>query len=351
LYAIDGRDPKEWVDDVWPRFSTTLPNDANSDMGTVAGSLSRLITTRASQVTILRCASSSACDAGNRQQITIDVAKAIYDEILNPPAVAPPRSFGCSQRFTETAPGSGGFTGEDSVRSTVSGDGLVTQVEFDGFIGMTTWQASFRQIFAASPPRILMDARMGHGGLYQAVVDLLAMMRSSTSPIGVMSLGRGTYDLTDPPWLFDRLKQCLNALTQNQWICLEGNAVGVFTSDATAPGEASRIAWLNTNDVSANDFMPRLLKGRPNLKIFAPHVTAGAFGSIADLPSIITNWSGGSLQVEDSRFAASYDAIPTARWESSHGVEPDIVVAEKLSDAISGVDTMVQTATAWLEGP
>ncbi|HEY8074227.1 MAG TPA: hypothetical protein VIF62_08960, partial [Labilithrix sp.] len=92
LYAIDGRDPKEWVDDVWPRFSTTLPNDANSDMGTVAGSLSRLITTRASHVTFLRCASSSACDAANRQQITIDVAKAIYDEILNPPAVAPPRS-------------------------------------------------------------------------------------------------------------------------------------------------------------------------------------------------------------------------------------------------------------------
>ncbi len=351
LYAIDGRDPKEWIDDVWPRHATTMPNDPGSDYGAVAGDLSRLVSTRASQVTLLRCASSSACDASNRQQITIDIAKILFTAIVNPPATPPARSFGCTQRFSETAAGSGGFNGEDSVRSTTSADGLVTQIEFDGFIGMTTWQASFRRIFASSPPRVIMDARMGHGGYYQAVVDLLNVLRGSAEPIGVFSVGRGTYDLADPPWLFDRLEPCISSTLADQWACLEGNATGILASASAPPGASSRIAWLNTNDVSANDFMPRLLKGRSNFKIFAPHVTAGAFGSIADLPSIATNWSGGSLQVEDSRFAPTKADFANARWESSHGVEPDVVVAEKLSDAIAGVDTIVQAALAWLEGP
>jgi hypothetical protein len=350
LYAIDGRDPKEWLDDVWPRYATTMPNDASSDWGAVAGSLSRLITTRASTVTLLRCASPTACEGGNRQEITVDVAGAVFEALVHPEtAPTTSKQIGCSQRFLETAGGGGGFMGEDSVRTATSPTGE-TLVEFDGFIGTNFWQAAFRQIFAASPPRVIMDARMGHGGYYQAVVDLFNMLRGTNEPFGVMSVGRGTYDLTDPPWLFDRLGQCLTQL-QDQWACLEGNATGVFTSQAAPAGGASKIAWLNTNDVSANDFMPRLLEGRSNLRIFAPHPTAGAFGSIADLPSIATNWGGGSLQVEDSRFADNRSDLTTARWESSHGVVPDVVVAEKLSDAIAGVDTIVQAATAWLEAP
>ena len=43
-------------------------------------------------------------------------------------------------------------------------------------------------------------------------------------------------------------------------------------------------------------------------------------------------------------------AIAT-RGESGHGVEPDVVVVEKLSDALSGVDTIVQAATDWLGSP
>src|SRR5690349_22600245 len=49
----------------------------------------------------------------------------------------------------------------------------------------------------------------------------------------------------------------------------------------------------------SNDFMPRLLKGRSAFKIFGPHPTSGAFGSINEMPSLWTGWSGGSLQVQD----------------------------------------------------
>jgi hypothetical protein len=132
------------------------------------------------------------------------------------------------------------------------------------------------------------------------------------------------------------------------WSCFQGNANGFFAKEASPPGAATRIAWLNTYDVSANDFMPRLLKGRTNIKIFAPHPTSGAFGAISSLPSLWTGWSGGSLQVQDARFAVDLASASTARWESGHGVEPDVIVAEKLSDALAGVDTIVEAATQWL---
>ena len=97
--------------------------------------------------------------------------------------------------------------------------------------------------------------------------------------------------------------------------------------------------------------MPRLLKGRTGFKIFAPHPTSGAFGAILPLPTVASGWSGASIQIQDARFAPSLDAIGEARWESGHGVEPDVVVVQKLSDALSGTDTIVTTATAWLTSP
>jgi hypothetical protein len=350
LFAIDGRAPKEWVDDNWARFATTLPNDPASDWGPSANDLGRLISLRASTVTLLRCASSSSCAPGAGQQsITIDVGAALFKALTGPDTVST-NSFGCSQRFTNSVStlASGG-SGEDAV-SVETGGGGETRVQFDGFVGQTTWPAAMQSVFNARPAKVLMDARMGHGGYFETVQTLFNLLRGPSEPAGVLSFGRGTYDLTDPPWLFDRLTDCSNARA-DQWTCLQGNAIGFFAKNTDPPGAATRIAWLNTYDVSANDFMPRLLQGRSNFKIFAPHPTSGAFGAISELPGIASGWSGGSLQVQDSRFAANSAAAATTRWESGHGVPPDVVVAEKLSDAIAGVDTILQAATTWLATP
>jgi hypothetical protein len=93
------------------------------------------------------------------------------------------------------------------------------------------------------------------------------------------------------------------------------------------------------------------VKGRENLKIFSPGPTSGAFGSISSIPSFLIGWGGGSMQMQDSRFGATFADFASARWESGHGVEPDVVVVQKLSDAIDGVDTILQAATAWLATP
>jgi hypothetical protein len=357
--AIDGKDPKQWVDENWPKFATTLPNDPASDWGSSANDLARLVTTRASSITLARCAAANKCEGADRETITIDVSKVVYDAITNP---APQsgggsRSFACSQRFSESVEGqSGGGWGEDKVKTNVGSAGE-TRVSFDGFVGQGGWEDSMSSVFDAKPERVLMDARMGHGGYYTTVEHLFHLLRGTDEPMGVVSIGRGTYDMTDPPWLFQRYGSCTeeSGMSLNggsdMWSCFAGNANGFFAKQADPPGKATKIAWLNTHDVSANDFMPRLLQGRTGFKIFAPHPTSGAFGAVVELPALVAGWSGGSLQIQDARFAKDLTTAETVRWESGHGVPPDVVVVQKLSDALNGKDTILEAASAWLASP
>jgi hypothetical protein len=351
IVAIDGQDPKKWVDEMWPRFATTLPNDPASDWGSAANDLSRLVTTRATSVTLERCASASSCGDGAREKITIDIASVAYKAITNPTEGGTnSRPFSCTSRFSNAVEAQGqgfGGYGEDAVLTT-TGTGGETRVQFDGFVGQTKWQSSMTNVFSSGNARVLMDARMGHGGYYTTVEHLFHLLRGKSEPMGVLSMGRGTYDMVDPPWLVSGLSECTAATGANQWTCFAGNANGFFATETAPAGAATKIAWLNTHDVSANDFMPRLLKGRSNFHIFAPHPTSGAFGAITQLPPLYTNYGGGSLQIQDARFAADLDKVATARWESGHGVEPDTIVVQKLSDALNGTDTLLTAATAWL---
>jgi hypothetical protein len=352
LVAIDGRDPKAWLDEVWPRFATTMPDDPESDWATAATQLSRLIAMRASTVTLARCASASTCTPDSRTTFDIDIANAVHDAVVGAVPAGTSPSFSCSSRFTDSVAITGGGGGSEDPVYTATGPIGETRVQFDGFEGADTWKAAFTNIFSSKPATVLMDARMGHGGYLTAVQHLFDLVRGTSEPNGVMLFGRGTYDTADPSWLFTRLDNCIGSAPSDQWACLQGYAGGFFTSAATPPGADSRIAWLNSNDVSANDFMPRLLKGRSNFRIFAPHPTSGAFGAIVNTPALFTSWGGGSLQVQDSRFGANVTVAESVRWESGHGVAPDQVVVQRLSDAISGVDTIIQAATAWLaSGP
>jgi hypothetical protein len=351
LIAVDGMDPKAFVDMAYPRWATTLPNDPGSDWGWSATVLSSLITRRASRATFLRCESSTLCDEAHRQTFTVDVASAIYPELLGQSMtknVSP--LVGCTPRFSESATendAGGAAANEDPIYIAQGPDGQ-TWVEFDGFEGSTVWPMQMQTIFGKGPAAVLMDARNGHGGLLNLLQTLFDQFRDASEPIGFVSFGRAAWDKAETPDMYTRLQTC--TLTDTNNLCFLGGADGVFPKP-TAPGKSTKIAWLNTTDVSANDFAPRMLKGRTNTRIFAPHVTSGAFGAITSLPSLLSGWNGASMQIQDSKFAADVNGIATARWESSHGVEPDEVCVQKLSDAIAGTDTMLARASQWLSTP
>ena len=350
LVAIDGVDPKTWVDANYPQSATTLPNDSGSDWGWSATDLSSLITRRASVATFVRCASSTACDAANQTQFDVHVADAIFPALTGTVPTTVSSSLYCSPRFSESATtgdNGGAAAGEDPVYIAAGPNGQ-RWVEFDGFDGATIWPQQMTAIFADHPAAVLMDARNGHGGLENLLETLFDQVRDVSQPIGVVSLARTSWDQADTADMFTRFGAC--SLSSESNACFLGGATGFFTA-ASAPGINTKIAWLNTTDVSANDFAPRLIKGRASTRIFAPTVTSGAFGAITSLPAMLAGINGASMQVQDSRFATDATGLPGARWETSHGVEPDEVCAETLSDAIAGTDTMLTRASAWLAEP
>lgn len=209
-------------------------------------------------------------------------------------------------------------------------------------------------VFKNAPPKVLMDAREGHGGYYSAIDALFKIMRGASEPWGVVSIGRSGYASPDDPFFLTSGGGCLDG-NQNDFGCYITNFDGFFSVPGSAdpPGMTSKVAWVNTVDVSANDYMPKLLQGRSRFRIFAPHPTSGAFGSVISLPGYLPGFQGGSIQIQDSKFAPTYAATfpDTVRWESGHGVEPDQVVIQKQSDAILGQDTLLNVARAWLDTP
>ncbi|MBK6460619.1 MAG: hypothetical protein IPF92_06380 [Myxococcales bacterium] len=353
LTTIDGQDPKVWVDKHYPSFARTLPNDPRSDWGETANALSELLVARARSFTLTRCASATACTGPARTTITFDIADLVYKSILEG-KTGGGGQVACTTRFKNAVSNvsNPSSSGEDPVDSELRPSGEVS-VQFDGFSGGAGWESKMAAIFQGAPATVLMDTREGHGGYYSAIDALFRIMRGPTEPWGVVSIGRGGHDNPDPLALFNAGEACTTERGSNDFSCFASNISGFFSivGQPDPPGMRSKVAWLNTNDVSANDFMPKLLQGRSKLRIFAPHPTSGAFGAVIRLPSLLPGYQGGSIQIQDSRFATTYAAARSARWESGHGVEPDQVVTQTQSDLLRGEDTLLNVSRAWLAAP
>jgi hypothetical protein len=350
LTAIDGIDPKKWADEVIPGINRTSPNDPKSDWAAYAEVLSAAISVRAKEITITRCASATACTGDKKTELKIDVASKVFARLSDKGGWGEDiKYFGCSPRFRDSVADYDPrpTTGYEDVVTPRTVDGIVN-VSFDGFTGEDEWPSKMTGIFEPKPAMVLMDTRQGNGGSSTNVTHLFNLLRGRDEQFGFITVVNGTYDEASPATLFKTYEKCVGEYGGGGIFGCAG-AWGMF-SDLEAPaGAKSKIAWLNTLDVSANDFLPRLIKGRTALKIFAPHPTSGAFGAVTSFSSFAPGWSGGSIQYQDSRFASKYDDFAGARWESGHGVEPDVVIAQKVSDAIAGKDTMLDAARAWLK--
>jgi len=347
LTAIDGEEPLAWVKRVWGSLAGSLPNDPGSDLGWSAQGLSWLLEKRASTIEITRCLSDTRCDGTYKQVMTVPVGEPIYQKIKGTGSIGPLNNyFWCDIRFQQPidkfAPN---VPGENEVSGQiVRGD--VLAIHFNGTYGATKWSETMRSLFTTPPTKVLFDTRQGNGGHGHNIETITDLIRPSAQPIANVSLSLGSWEgKASIDELMKMAKPCMERVG-SAYTCAFADAY--TNNDDTAPGGNARVAFLNTADVSANDYLARLVKGRSNLKIFSPGVTSGAFGSVSSLPPFVVGWGGGSLQMQDALFGDSYDTLPAARWESGHGVPPDVVVAERMSDAIRDRDTMLEAAHAWL---
>ncbi|MBI2388684.1 MAG: hypothetical protein HYV09_03620 [Deltaproteobacteria bacterium] len=350
LTAIDGEPPVEWVRRVWGGLAGSLPNDPGSDLGWSAQGLSWLLEKRASTIEITRCLSDARCDGAYRQVLTVPVGEPIFQKIRGTGSIGPLTNyFWCDVRFQHALDK---FAPNVRGENTVSGQivrGDVLAIHFDGTYGVDKWTPSMLALFPAEAPpkKVLFDTRQGNGGYgfnAETVVDLI---RPRTQPIANLTLPVGSWEGAEAATLIKASQTCID-MPGSSYAC--GFADAYSNADADAIAKDARVAFLNVADVSANDFLARLVKGRANLKIYGPGPTSGAFGSVSSLPGFLFGWGGGSIQMQDALFGPSFASLGSSGWESGVGVPPDVIVAQRMSDAIRDRDTMVEAAHAWLAG-
>ncbi len=355
LTQVDGLTPDAWLDAVGPRFRDTLPNDPTSEPAGRALLLATALGRYATTAVFSSCTAAGTC-----MTKTVQVADISYGQTKgtgNPSATTESRL--CSGRFTDSVE-TWGPANDEAANDTPLGEtaGSVSTVEFNGFEAAldstdpgNPYHAWITPMLLAltSGQNVLFDARLGHGGNFGLGSFLAHQIRAQSAPYFAFAMPRGTWDDADPSWLFDpSLATCADGDWWDPDLCgWTGGQMDEATLSAPAAG-AAKIAWINGSDVSMNDIVPRDILGAPNVRIFGPHPTSGAYGEISDVPPIVGGWYPGSIQTLDMRFGSSFATAVVAPWASGTGVPPDQVVLQNVSDILAGTDTVLAAAMAWL---
>ncbi len=306
------------------------------------------------RLTFERCSvvdpSGGPCAPGDVQQVEVDLGamtRGIYSGDL------PAWRFDfqtCDYRFLRPLEDQGvrdysyaGFVDTDDVRYLLI-NGVPSQYNEGG-------QAWFDTVGLAldgtGPTRSVLDERTGGGGSLDAV-DLLASRYLGVSDFYTMDLIPQLSQPLDDE-LRNALRRCSTSAAQfgdcgnaYEWI------LGSFTVSGQGLAQSQKLAVLTGLDVSGNDFTSKLLTYRSGeTRIFGAVPTYGAFGVIWSLPALAGELIGGSVQVQDTVFV-QHPEDTNLDFNTGTGVSPDEVVLQKQSDAVNGIDTLLERARAWL---
>jgi hypothetical protein len=377
ITKIDGMDPTAWVRHVRTTWGPAVPADPGADASWAATSVAWMISHRASTIEVTHCASPTKCEGPDRTVTTIDVAGPAWKSLSGTGHTGSendPNLMACSVRFQDALANPPAPQNGDAVASELQGGDTVA-VEFDGTLAdFATWEGQVVAAFASQPTKMLFDVRQGNGGYMQNAQVVAEELRSSSMPtnVGAIDFAATTWDRSDDPALLmsfvskakpscETLGQEMGAQSSPCDVVLAEYFLGDYYQQAsvespgvtpfTPNGRGAKVAWLQSANVSANDYLAAYVEGRTNQRVFGTGPTSGSYGTISSIAPNLLGWHGGSVQVTDSLWGPSPEALAAQSFRSGVGVRPDVVVAEKMSDAMSGVDTMLAAARAWLEAP
>lgn len=353
LVEIDGLTPEEWSD-VASRL-LSFPADPDAFSVSTAPDLLKAATLSGSTVTFARCVPSETsptpCAEGETEQLTFDMAE-LAGELLW--AGSAPSWLGseppfCDFRFRRafTSPDVldgdfADFVDDDGVRTL-----LINSVPSYWEEGGEAWFDAVGNACVPAPEAMIFDQRFGGGGTIGATDYLTALMVAEADfyAMNLLPFFERPFD--------DELRETLDTCL-DRWDAECGGAwrwvLGEHAEHPPVRGSAAntRLAILIGLDVSGNDYTTQLLSYRSGpTRIFGPAPTWGAFGPVYMLPSHLGEPMGGSLQQHDTLFLATSDDANT-EFHTGLGVHPDEVVFQRQSDAVVGVDSIVEAARAWL---
>ncbi len=174
---------------------------------------------------------------------------------------------------------------------------------------------------------VILDHRAGNGGTLDAAENVTKLVRPpETVAVVRMPIQIGG---DDGP---ETLEEGQKIFTK--WSKSLGYDAGDAGYDPALP-----VALLIHRDVSASDYMPFAMKGAPNVRIFGPHATAGAFSTFINFE--FYNGMGFQIASGDTIAASGEALIGT-------GVAPDVVVQQRQSDLMVGVDSIHEAALSWV---
>jgi hypothetical protein len=195
--------------------------------------------------------------------------------------------------------------------------------------GLTPFFLKSNDFFKQNARGVIIDHRAGNGGTRDAPQAITQLVRAplalSVGPAFMMTAGDdGPADALEGIARFDKLKKIESQLY----------SVGSNAADTALP-----VALILHRDGSASDWLPHGMKGAPNVRIFGPHETAGAFSSFYNF----SYWSRLDYQM------ASGDTISfDGQTLIGHGVEPDEIVTHTQSALLAGKDLPYEAALAWV---
>lgn len=207
--------------------------------------------------------------------------------------------------------------------------GMTFDTLFGGPGGLTQFFLDSNDFFRQNARGVILDHRAGNGGTLDAPEAITRLVRQSASfPVGpVFPVVAGDVGPSDP---------ALAAAWVQKLIDLGASSYQVGSSD---PDLALPVALLIHRDASASDWLPLGMKGAPNVRVFGPHPTAGAFSSFYSF----SYWSRFDFQLASGdTYAHDGSAL------LGTGIAPDEVVAHSQSSLLAGKDAPFEAALAWV---
>ncbi|MFO0613756.1 MAG: S41 family peptidase [Polyangiaceae bacterium] len=180
--------------------------------------------------------------------------------------------------------------------------------------------------FRANAKGVILDHRTGNGG----TLDAAELMTSWLRPPSVAAVTRMPMASAGYMGPFDT--------TEGLALVAAADAPDRFDVGGDSPVTIP-VALLLHRDGSASDYMPFGMKGSPHVRIFGPGPTAGAFSTFIEF-----NYYGGLA----FQFASGDTIAADGTSLMGRGVMPDVVVQQKQSDLLAGVDSIHEAALAWI---
>lgn len=340
LVSVDGQHPLSWARTLMTPSPWYWEADDPDQIANILALLGELIERHATTITVVHCdASTGTCDSTPRTIRVADLPVASSND--HPDMVV------CDNRpFAEIngEPADHDFGNDFTKPALIVQGPLIDPTPSDDIYGVV-WDSllgdgrtmpvdkalsSAVQHFAASRGALL-DHREGYGGTAQTADILISFARTPYTPF--VSMVRTRTD-DEGPADASAAAQLFNHYVSRQDVNKGGDVFGSTNAHTDIP-----VALLTTWDVSASDYLLQIMKGGPDVRLFGPGPSMGAFGTFMQYSLWgVMRWS---ISIEDA-------IAPDGTVLTTHGVEPDQVVVPKQSDLLAGKDTVEAAALAWL---